>query len=103
MNIEHELQRALSRKPAPPDLADRIVARIDGQRTSSAGWAGHRRWLAAAAAVVLLVGGGARYYEQRRLAAEAERVTQEIRVALQITSEVLARAQARIQETGDRR
>ncbi len=104
MSIEQDLQRALARKPAPPDLADRVMARIEGGRMAAGGRLGrHVRWLAAAAAVVLLAGGGARYYEQQRQAAEAERVKQEIRVALQITGEVLARAQARLQESGNRR
>ena len=104
MNIEQDLHRALAPKPAPPDLADRVMARIDGERPATGGWAGrHVRWLAAAAAVVLLAGGGVRHYEQQRQAAEAERVKEEIRIALQITSDVLSLAQARIQESGNRR
>lgn len=104
MSIEQDLHRALARKPAPPDLADRVMARIEGERTAAGGGAGrHVRWLAAAAAVVLLAGGGAGYYEQQRQAAEAERVKQEIRAALQITSDVLSLAQTRIQESGNRR
>ncbi len=117
MNIEDDLHRALARKPAPPDFADRVMTRIEAESGSMTGGgmvrrsgaprprtAGrYSRWLATAAALVLVAGGGARYYEQQRQAAEAERVKQEIRVALQITSDVLARAQTRIQESGNRR
>jgi hypothetical protein len=104
MNIEQDLHRALARKPAPPDLADRVMGKIEAERSPAGGWTGrHVRWLAAAAAVVLLAGGGARYYEEQRQAAEAERVKHEIRTALQITTEVLSLAQMRIQESGNRR
>jgi len=104
MNIEQDLHRALARKTAPPDFAGKVLTRIEREQVSSGGWIGRQaRWLAAAAAIVLLAGGGARYYEQQRQAAEAERVKQDIRIALQITSEVLARTQTRLAQTGERR
>ena len=144
MNIEDDLQRALRRKPAPPDLADRVIARLETGRVLTAeerrqgvpGDAEERRqgvpgdreerrqgvpgdreerrqgvpgdrsrrrtlapWLAAAAALTLAVSGGTRYYLQQQEAAEAERVKQEIRLALQITSDMFARAQQRIEAT----
>jgi hypothetical protein len=104
MNIEQDLHRALARQPAPPDFADRVMARLEPTRTAAArGPRRHVRWLAAAAAVVLVASGGARYYEQQRQAAEAERVKQEIRIALRITSDVLSLAQTRVQESVNRR
>jgi hypothetical protein len=104
MNIEQDLHRALTRKTAQADFADKVLTRIEREQPGRGTWIGRQaRWLAAAAAVVLLAGGGARYYEQQRQAAEAERLKQEIRAALQITSDVLARAQTRIQESGNRR
>lgn len=104
MSIEQDLHRALARKPAPPDFADRVMARVEPARSTAARSSRrHMRWLAAAAAVVLVASGGARYYEQQRQAAEAERVKQEIRIALQITSEVLSLAQVRVQESVNRR
>jgi hypothetical protein len=115
MNIEDDLQRALRRKSAPPDLADRVLAQIADERTSGSrrrvpGNAakayrvtGQMPWLAAAAAVVLAVSGAARYYTHQQEVAEAERVKQEVRVALQITSEVFSRAQQRILDASQER
>jgi hypothetical protein len=106
MSLEQDLERALTRKPAPPDLADRILARVasatdggDGTPPAPARTGGRdvlMRWLAAAAAVTLLATGSARYYEHRRAAAQAERVQQELRLALQITSEKLSLVQQRL-------
>jgi hypothetical protein len=98
MNIEQELQRALRRQPAPPDLAARVLARLDGQPETAAGRPSSRfaPWLAAAAAVALLAGGGIRYYEQQQTRREAERAAQELQLALRITSETLATVQERL-------
>jgi hypothetical protein len=103
MNIEKDLQRALSRKAAPHDLADRVLAQIAAERPGSGGRPLQhlRGWLAAAAAVVLVASGAARYYAYQQEAAEAERVTEEVRIALQITSEVFSRAQQRILDAGN--
>ena len=102
MSIEHALHRALSRKPAPADLADRVLARIEANEPRHQPRGGGRmRWLAAAAAVTLMATGGVRYYTYQQTAAEAERVKEEIRIALQITSEKLAFAQERVARSAD--
>jgi hypothetical protein len=100
MNIEDDLHRALRRKPAPSDFADRVLARIDETRPRRRPqMSGYVRWLAAAATVTLVATGGVRYYTYQQTLAEAERVKQDIRMALQITSEKLALAQARIEQS----
>ena len=97
MNIEHDLKRALRRQPAPPDFADRVLARIDPQAASAVSRRSPvRQWLVAAAAAALVATGAARYYAYQQTVAEAERVQQDVRLALQITSEKLALVQARI-------
>jgi hypothetical protein len=97
MNLEHDLRHALRRQPGPSDLADRVLARI-AQDTPSRP---HRTmpWLAAAAAVTLVATGATRYYAYQQQVAEAERVKEEIRVALQITSETLAHVQRRVESS----
>jgi hypothetical protein len=109
MSIEQDLHRALRRQPAPPDFADRVMARIDesrqegtplghsGRPDAARRPAGYMRWLAAAAAVILVASGAARYQAYQQEAAEAERVKRDIRVALQITNEMFSLAQHRIE------
>ncbi len=103
MNIEQELQNALRRKQPPPDFAGRVLARIEPTGLEAAHAApavapSHlRHWLAAAAAVALLATGGARYYTYQQTVAEAARVNEDIRLALQITSEKLAHVQRRVE------
>jgi hypothetical protein len=123
-NIDHELRQALRRKQAPADLADRVLARINeqpaqerqavpisiGQRRQGirlrqgsggqVGAPGVRRWLAAAAVLAVAAGGAERYYTQQR-AAEAARVQEELRIALQITSETLAVVQGKLSQPAE--
>jgi len=97
MNIEQDLRHALRRKPAPSDLADRVMARIDPPASVTVSRHAHaRRWLAAAAAFAVVATAATRYYAYQQTAAEAERVKQEIGIALQITSDKLALVQQRV-------
>ena len=97
MNIEQELQRALRRQQPPAGFTERVLARTEPKPAASpTAPSPIHKWLAAAAAVALLASGAARYYEQQQAAAEAERVNQEISLALRITSEKLALVQARV-------
>ena len=119
MNMDDELRHALRRKQAPADLADRVLtlARQSSERATaaristspaatvtSAPTGSHRvlRWLAAAAVIGVTIGGAERYYTQQR-AAEAERVQEELRIALQITSEALAHVQSKLSEPAHKR
>lgn len=123
MSIEQDLRDALRRQPAPPDLADRVMARIaagdaDPGASPAAGRASatvvpmtargqdvtariFRRmpWLAAAAAAAIVAVAGAQYSAYRTTAAEAERVQREIAMALQITSQTLALVQEKVERT----
>lgn len=115
MNIDEELREALRRKQAPADLADRVLARINeqpvqqrqavptsvGHVRQGLGAPGVRRWLAAAAVLAVTVGGAERYYTQQRQAAEAARVQEELRIALQITSEALAVVQTKLSQPAE--
>jgi hypothetical protein len=106
MNMDNELRDALRRKQAPADLADRVLARINEQQAparqagpTSSGQ-GVRRWLAAAAVLAVAAGGAERYYTQQQ-AAEAARVQEELRIALQITSETLAVVQNKLSQPAE--
>ena len=111
MNMDRELHDALQRKQAPDDLADRVLARINsgaqpqgGAQPARAGAGANPvlRWLAAAAVLAITVGGAERYYTQQQ-AAETARVKEELRVALQITNDTLARVQDKISQPADAR
>lgn len=102
MNFEDELRRAFRCQPAPPDFADRVLARLDRPDVLPAATAPPRvpalRWLAAVAASTLVAIGGAQYYVHQQTVAEAERVQQEVRLALQIAGEKLALVQRKLQD-----
>lgn len=121
--MDNELRNALRRKQAPADLADRVLARINEQQTPGRqavltmgrrrqgfrlrqgsggqdGWQGVRRWLAAAAVLAVAAGGAERYYTQQQ-AAEAARVREELRIALQITNETLAVVQSKLSQPAE--
>ncbi|MQA28466.1 MAG: hypothetical protein GEU82_01325 [Luteitalea sp.] len=114
MNLDHDLRRAFTRKPAPPGLAGRVLARLEPRvivpaATASLSPSPDRRavrWLGAAAAIAVVAIGGERYYRQQETVAEAARVQQaaaarvqhDVRLALQIAGEKLAVVQRRLQE-----
>jgi hypothetical protein len=105
MNMDNELRDALRRKQAPEDLADRVLARIT-EEPARPGQTKPRaenvlRWLAAAAVVALAAGAADRYYLQQREAAETARAQEEIRIALQITSDTLARVQSKMSQPAE--
>jgi predicted nucleic acid-binding Zn ribbon protein len=102
MNLKHHLRDAFRRTQAPADLADRVLARINDKPSRQAGPASSdvRRWLAAAAVLAIAVGAG-HYYEQQRQAAEAARLQEELRIALQITNETLARVQRKLSQPAE--
>ena len=106
MNLEDDLRRALRRKDAPPDFANRVIARVEpaspkqtvgGGRLLTFREAPITRWFAAAAMLTLVVGGGARYYEYQQNVAEAKRVQAEVMLAMEVTSQALARVQEKLQ------
>jgi hypothetical protein len=105
MNIDHELRDALRRKEAPVNLADRVLQRISetpapARRAAPA--SSIHRWLAAAAVLALAAGGAERYYTQQQ-AAEAARVREELRTALQITNDALAQVQSKLSPPAESR
>ena len=105
MNIDHELRDALRRKEAPANFADRVLQRISEMPAPAprpAPSSSIRRWLAVAAVLALAAGGAERYYTQQQ-AAEAARVREELRTALQITNDALAQVQSKLSPPAESR
>ena len=87
MSLETELKAALRRQDPGPDFATRVVAAaVPRRRAPIAVWA--------AAMAALLVGGVAIRQEYRQR--QAERATQQVLLALRITSEKLNVARDRV-------
>ena len=103
MKLENDLRRAFGRKAAPAELESRVLARIQPETRQAPGTQRRRRprsleSLAAAAAIAAAVAGGAQYYEYRHNVAEAQRIESDIRLAMHVTGEALARVQAKLQQ-----
>lgn len=104
MNLEHELSEALKRKQPPPDLVDRVMAKIEARETPAASpsfWYAHRTGLRLAASLVLLVAlgfGVVRQREARREQQQAEFATKQLMTALQIASETLNDARRMVRQ-----
>ena len=104
MNLEDDLRRALKRTDPPSDFAGRVIARVEREAArpprggSLVASTPVKHWLAAAAMLALVSWGGARYYDYQQSLAEARRVEAEIHLAMQITSEAIARVQEKVRE-----
>jgi hypothetical protein len=106
MSLEQELRRALSRKEPPSGFDDRVVSKIRAGETARMPIV-RRRWSRASlplAASLLLAFGGTYYmHQQQQRAAREERAQTEqaahnVMLALQIASEKISAAQAKVEE-----
>ena len=104
MKLEDDLRRTFARTAAPAEFENRVLARV--QRETRQAPSAQRRvrrrslkYLAAAATIAAAVAGGARYYEHRQNVAEAQRIESDIRLAMHVTGEALARVQVKLQQT----
>ncbi len=100
--FEQQLRETFRRVEPPPDLAQRILRRVESRRPPRPA----PRWLAAAASVILVAGaslGVLRWREERLRAHQAEQVRQQLALTLEITSRTLARADQRLKSIGVQR
>jgi uncharacterized protein HemX len=105
MSLEHELRQALKRKDPPSGFDDRVLSKVAAGGTVQVG-IGTSRWrrasLPIAASLILAI--GATYYvqQQQRRADEAyvhaEQTAHDVVLALQIASEKISAAQAKVEE-----
>jgi hypothetical protein len=105
MSLEQDLRRALARKEPPTGFDDRVLSTIATGVTvrvpaSTPRW----RLVSLPIAASLMLALGATYYiqQQQRRADEArvhaEQTVHDVALALQITSETISAAQAKVQE-----
>lgn len=102
-DFERELQSALARRPAPPDLKRKIVGRLWQQAGRS-----RRRmiWMERIAASVILVAaaGGAAFWHRQVEQRRAEEARQQVMTALRIANDALEQVRAQVTEnSGDSR
>ena len=106
MNLEQELRRALQRKDPPRGFHDRVLARIaagETARTRATMWVWPRVALPLAASLMLAFGGTYYVHRQqerqaRELRAQTEQAAREVVLALQIASQKISAAQAKVEE-----
>ena len=105
--IEHELKAALSRKEAPPNFAEQVLARVAEQRSArqlarDPWWSIFTqpilRWAAITATAASLVIGGIHYRNVQRERAKGEAAKQQLMLALRIAGNKLQLAKARVNE-----
>ncbi len=96
-DFEREVQAALARRPAPPDLKRKIVGRLWQQAGRS-----HRRmvWMEriAASLVIAAVAGGATYWRHEVEKRRAEEAKQQVFTALRIAGTALQEVNAQLTE-----
>jgi len=107
MSLEQELRRTLSRKDPPAGFDNKVLSRIAARETVSTP-AQVRRWPRAVLPIAasLILAFGASYYLQqeqqqrhtREAQAQTEQAARDVVLALQIASEKISAAQAKVEE-----
>jgi uncharacterized protein HemX len=105
MNLEQDLRRALKRKDPPTGFDDRVLSRIAAGETVRVPMATRRWRVSLSLAASLMLALGATYYvqqQQQRRAhadyAQSEQAARDVVLALQIASETISAAQAKVEE-----
>ena len=104
MSLEQDLRRALKRTDPPRGFDDRVLARIAAGETAPV-TPSARTWLHAVLPIAasLTLAFGATYYVQqqqkaRAVEASTEQAVSDVVLALQVASETVAAAQAKVEE-----
>jgi uncharacterized protein HemX len=106
MRLEQDLRRALKRKDPPSGFDDRVLSKIAAGETPRVGARSRRRPHVAlpVAASLMLAFGGAYYVQQQQqrrtndAQAHAVQTAENVGRALQIASDTISAAQARVEE-----
>jgi type VI protein secretion system component VasF len=94
-DFEKELRSQLQARAAPPDFADRVMARISAERPRPA-WQPLWRWAAVAAVLAVTVFGGIEHNRQQRIAGERARA--QVLLALRITGNTLHQVEDKVSQ-----
>jgi hypothetical protein len=95
-DFERELQTALARRPAPPDLKHKIV----GRRGQQTGRSRRMIWMERLAASLILaaVAGGAAFWRRQEEQRRGEEARQQVFTALRIANHALQQMNAQLAE-----
>lgn len=105
--FEEVLKRAFSREDAPPDFANRVLARVaeqssKGQRATDSWWQVFTqplvRWAAITATAASVLIGGIHYRTVQRERAQGEAAKQQLMLALRIAGSKLQLAKAKVND-----
>jgi hypothetical protein len=106
--LEEELRNALRRQDAPPNFAERVLARVEEQSARAGLWQRlvhvmqfpALRFATAAVLFMAILGGSMEYrhYRQEKRAGEAAK--EQLMLALRITGTKLQYVQAKVNERG---
>jgi hypothetical protein len=107
-NLEEDLKMALRREEPPPDLADRVLARLSQpqepswrERLSVLMRPPRLQWVAVTVMVsVLLPTAALQYRKERQYQAEGERAKQQLLFAVHVAGSRLHQAQKKVLEGG---
>ena len=83
--FEQELSQAFARRPAPPGLKHKIMARKQHPRKHAIPW----QRLAAVVVLSVLLGGGVVWHQREEQQRKGEAVRQQVFTALRITNHAL--------------
>lgn len=102
--FEKDLRDQLQARPAPPDFADRVMARVAARPAPRFRWQSIAlqpmwRWAAAAAVLAVTVLGGMEHERQQRIA--GERAREQVMLALRITGTTLHQVQNKVSQNNN--
>jgi hypothetical protein len=100
-HLENELRRALQPEAPPAGFAERVLARVERERSAERGWKNWQRFFAtpalrwAAAGSLCLIAVGAYEVREREQRLAGEEAKRKVMLALRITSAKMQHAESR--------
>jgi hypothetical protein len=107
--LEEDLKVALRREAAPPDFAERVLARLDQPVAPEPSWwemlavllrPPRVQWVALSVIFSVMIPASVQYRKQQRMRAEGERAKEELVFAVRVAGDKLHKVQQRVLEIG---